>query len=130
MPQPTEQQRRRSFIIVLCCTFLAAAAQLLIKRGAVQLGGDATVIDAAIRIFTDPQLFTGYALYGLFTVGLIFALRHGELSLLYPVIAVSYVWVSIISVVVLKETMNALEMSGVLLIVVGVGFLGKGSTAE
>ena len=127
MPQSTERQRRRSFIIVVGCTFLSAAAQLLIKRGAVQLGDDATLLDAALGIFTDPQLFAGYALYGLFTVGLVLALRHGELSLLYPVIAVSYVWVSIISVVILKERMNVLESSGVLLIVLGVAFLGRES---
>lgn len=125
MPQSTARQRRRSFIIVVFCTFLSAAAQLLIKRGAMQLGQNATLLDAALRIFTDPQLFAGYALYGLFTAGLVLALRHGELSLLYPVIAVSYVWVSIISVTILGERMNALESAGVLLIVVGVAFLGR-----
>lgn len=127
VPQPTAQQRRRSFLIVLFCTFLAAAAQLLIKRGAGQLGANASLLDAAWGIFTNAQLFTGYALYGLFTVALIFALRHGELSLLYPVISASYVWVSIISVLVLKEHMNAPKMAGVVLIVLGVGFLGRGN---
>jgi drug/metabolite transporter (DMT)-like permease len=126
VPQPTEQQRRRSFIIVVCCTFLAAAAQLLIKRGALDLSADATLLDAALGIFTDPRLFSGYALYGMFTIGLVYALRHGELSLLYPVIAVSYVWVTIISLVFFKEKMNVLEGSGVLLIVAGVAVMGRG----
>jgi uncharacterized membrane protein len=124
--QSTVLQRRRAFFVVVCCTFLSAAAQLLIKRGANGLAGDSTILDAAWGIFTDPQLFSGYALYGLFTLGLIYALRHGELSLLYPVIAVSYVWVSLISVFILNETMNTMETAGVVLIVAGVGFLGWG----
>lgn len=112
--------------MVLCCTFLGAAAQTLIKLGASKLGGDASLLDAAIGIVTNPYLFAGYSLYGIFTIVLVLALRHGELSLLYPVIALTYVWVSIISVVVFHETMNPLKTAGVIVIVAGVGVLGKG----
>lgn len=112
--------------MVLCCTFLGAASQTLIKMGASNLGSEAGLLDAALGILTNPYLFAGYALYGLFTVVLVLALRHGELSLLYPVIALTYVWVSIISVVKFHEPMNPWKMAGVVVIVTGVGILGKG----
>lgn len=77
-------------------------------------------------MLTNPMLFTGYALYGFNTVLLAIALRDSELSLLYPVIALTYVWVSILSVFLLHESMNPFKLAGVATIVIGVGVLGRG----
>ena len=78
-------------------------------------------------MFTNPALFTGYALYGCNTLLLAIALKDSELSLLYPVIALTYVWVSILSVTLLHETMNGMKLAGITAIVFGIGILGRGS---
>jgi len=57
------------------------------------------------------------------------ALRHGELSLLYPVFALTYVWVAILSVLILHESMNPFKLAGIAIIVGGIAVLGKGSSA-
>src|SRR5260370_1048452 len=90
-------KRRRAVFIVVACTLIGALAQVLIKLGAARLEHTG-LIATAIGIFTIPALFAGYCLYGVFTVLLVFALRHAELSILYPVIALSYVWVTLTSV--------------------------------
>ena len=77
-------------------------------------------------MFTNLPLFLGYCLYGVFAGLLVYALRYGELSILYPVIALTYVWVSIISVVMFHESMNLMKVVGVILIVTGVAVLGRG----
>ena len=59
----------------------------MIKTGANAFAPNPTVAEMIGRIFTHLPLFTGYAFYGISTVMLVIALRHGELSLLYPVIA-------------------------------------------
>lgn len=57
---------------------------------------------------------------------LIFALRDGELSILYPIIALTYVWVTILSVVFFNERINAFKAVGVLTVILGVAVLGRG----
>ena len=65
----------------------------------------------------------------LFTI----ALRDGELSVLYPVISLTYVWVAILSVPILHENFNlytwkgASKIVGIMTIVSGVAVLGRGS---
>ncbi len=122
---PDPAKRRLAIFIVLACTLLVAMAQYLIKLGANRLS-HAGLVATAIGIFTIPTLFAGYCLYGVFTVLFVYALRHGELSILYPLIALSYVWVTITGVVAFHEVMNPLRVTGLVVIVVGVAVLGWG----
>lgn len=78
-----------------------------------------------LDIITNPPLFVGYCLYGLSAVLLVLALRDGELSILYPVIALTYVWVTILSIWFFRESINIWKVAGVSLIVVGVAVLGR-----
>jgi multidrug transporter EmrE-like cation transporter len=122
-------QQRRSFILVVCCTLIGAAAQVLIKKGAGALGPDPTMVQAALAMLLTPALFAGYSMYGVSTVLLVLALRHGQLSLLYPVFAMTYVWVTILSVLVFHESMNGFKLAGIATIVGGIAVLGRGKPA-
>jgi multidrug transporter EmrE-like cation transporter len=126
----TPAQKRLSLTLVFCCTIFGAAAQILIKTGANAFAPNPTVVEMITRIFTHLPLFIGYAFYGVSTILLVMALRHGELSLLYPVIALTFVWVTILSIVVFHETINPLKFVGIAIIVGGVSILGRGSHAS
>ena len=119
-------KQRRSLMLVFLCTIIGAAAQMFIKTGANNLSHPGFV-GAVLGMLTNPMLFTGYALYGFNTLLLAVALRESELSILYPVIALTYVWVSILSVALLHESMNLLKTAGVVMIVLGVAVLGRGA---
>ena len=119
-------KRRQAILIILCCTLLVAVAQLLIKTGANRLGGHPNLMQTLLGIFTIPPLFAGYCLYGIFAVLMVYALRHGELSVLYPLISLGYVWVAILSVLVFHETMNVMKLAGIAIIIAGVAVLGLG----
>ena len=112
---------RRAVGLVFCCTLLGATAQLLLKSGANQLAHP-----TPFGIITNWSLLAGLSLYGVSTVLLVLALRDGELSLLYPVIALTYVWVTLLSIVVLHEHINPIKLAGVAVIVAGVAVLGRG----
>jgi drug/metabolite transporter (DMT)-like permease len=56
----------------------------------------------------------------------VYALRHGELSILYPLIALGYVWVTITAVLAFHEHLNPLKIAGLIVIMLGVGVLGWG----
>ncbi len=106
--------------LVFCCTILGAAAQILMKSGANHM------TPGIMGILTNVKLFCGYALYGMSTVLLVLALKDGELSLLYPVIALTYVWVTGLSFLIFHDTVNPLKLAGIIIIVIGVAVLGKG----
>lgn len=115
--------RRQSVGVTVICTFLGAAGQVLIKLGAAQLGGSTS----PVAMITNPLLLGGYVLYGLMTVLFVLALRDEELSILYPIIALTYVWVTGLSVWLFRETFNLAKGVGVATIVAGVSILGWGS---
>ena len=87
------------------------------------------MVQTAMAMLLTPSLFAGYAMYGVSTVLLVLALRHGQLSLLYPVFAMTYVWVTVLSVLVFHESMNGFKLAGITVIVGGIAVLGKGSCA-
>jgi drug/metabolite transporter (DMT)-like permease len=111
--------------MVLLCTVLNAASQIFIKLGTATLGANPSMKATAIGIFTVPMLFAGYALLGGSTVLFVLALRKGHLSLLAPVFTLTYVWVAILSVQILHESMNHLKIAGLATIMAGVAVLGR-----
>jgi multidrug transporter EmrE-like cation transporter len=123
-PPHTEKpaSQRQGAALVFCCTLLGAAAQILLKTGANQISHP-----GVLALLTNTPLIAGLSLYGVSTVLLVLALRDGELSLLYPVIALTYVWVTALSFLVFHERANPVKLLGIAIIVVGVGVLGRGS---
>ncbi len=113
--------RLQSIGLVFCCTVLGAAAQMLMKVG--MQAPHPHLLD----YLTSVPLFIGYCLYGLSAALLTLALRDGELSILYPVIALTYVWVTILSIPILHESLNVFKVTGISTIVIGVAVLGLGS---
>lgn len=112
-----------SIALVFLCTLSGAAAQLLMKYGANHLTGA-----GLLGVLTNLPLLAGYTLYGVNTVLLVLALRKGHLSVLYPIIALTYVWVTILSPRVFPDDhLNVYKVTGVSLIVFGVSLIGRGS---
>src|SRR5215813_12439228 len=112
--------RRRSVLLVFLCTVLGAAAQILMKTGM------ANFTPTLPGIVTNIPLIAGYSLYGMNTLMLVLALKDGELSMLYPIIALTYVWVTLLSYFVLHEQANWYKNLGITVIVAGVAVLGRG----
>ena len=90
------------------------------KTGANQLAAQGLA-----GILSNLPLLAGYCLYGLSTLLLVLALRDGELSLLYPVIALTYVWVTILSKVIFHDRLSVSKLAGIAIIVAGVVVLGR-----
>jgi uncharacterized membrane protein len=108
-------------LLVCICTLLGAAAQILMKIGMTQFKPE------PLALATNFPLIAGYALYGVFTLLLVMALREGELSLLYPIISLGYVWVTGLSYFIFHDTMNMPKIIGITSIMIGVAVLGQGA---
>jgi len=119
-PQDDTARRRRSILLVFCCTVFGAAAQIFMKVGMERF------TFSLPALLTNLPLIVGYALYGVNTLLLVVALRDGELSMLYPIIALTYVWVTLLSYTLLHEPPNPYKNIGIATIVIGVAVLGRG----
>ena len=119
--------------MVICCTVFASIAQILLKTGAthplpaVDLGNLPSIIGLIFALMRDVPLIVGFFFHGCNALLLILALRDGELSILWPVYALSYVWVALLSMHFFGDHMNGWKGIGIALIIVGVGLLGRAS---
>jgi multidrug transporter EmrE-like cation transporter len=57
----------------------------------------------------------------------VLALRGGQLSILYPIVALTFVWVAILSPMYFHDAISIPKIAGLTLIVAGVSFIGAGS---
>jgi multidrug transporter EmrE-like cation transporter len=119
-PRHEAAARRQAVVLVLLCTVSGAAAQLLLKIGMKHFSPQ------PLALLTNVPLVGGYFLYGVNTLLMVLALRKGELSMLYPIIALTYVWVTLLSYTLLHEPPNLFKNCGISLIVIGVAVLGSG----
>lgn len=103
--------------LVLAMTLFTATAQGLFKTGAARLP----------ELFPNLALWSGFVLYGIAFMGLMKGLKHGELSVLYPLIALSFVWVVIISSFYFGEAIGVLKILGIAGIIMGISLIGWGS---
>jgi drug/metabolite transporter (DMT)-like permease len=118
IPQPDGAARRTSVFLVFSCTILGAAAQLLIKTGMSHF------TPHVMALVTNIPLIAGYALLGINTLMMVLALKNGEMSLLYPIIALTYVWTTLLSYTLLHEPSNIYKNVGIVTIVLGVAVMG------
>ena len=110
-----------AILLVSFATLIGAFGPILLKRAS------AKRLSKLSSLITNYNLFGGVALYAIGTILFIPALKGGDLSVLYPFVALVYVWVSLLSVRFLGEKMNKLKWIGIALILIGVTFIGIGS---
>jgi drug/metabolite transporter (DMT)-like permease len=84
------------------------------------------VIGLSFAMLLDPFLYLSLGSLGLGAVFMVLGFRGGDLSVLYPIIATTYIWMTIFSSVFLGETISSLKWMGIGLIVVGVSIIGGG----
>ena len=118
IPEPNANARRNSFLLVFACTILGSLAQLLIKTGMNHFSPQWQAL------VTNIPLIAGYTLYGINTLMMVLALKDGEMSMLYPIIALTYVWTTLASYLLLGEPSNLYKNVGIVTIVLGVAVMG------
>jgi uncharacterized membrane protein len=108
-----------AILLTIFATFIGAFGSLYLKKGSKHVSKD------FFKLITNYELLFGIFLFLFSSVFYITALKYGELSLLYPITSVSYIWVSLLSVKFLNENMNKYKWLGITLIVIGVVFISR-----
>ncbi len=103
-----------AIMLMISCTLFTSSAQILLKKGANILQFD------MLSIITNWYLVSGMALYGLGAILVIIAMKGGEVTVLYPIITSSYVWVTFASIYFFNESVNLFRWMGISLTVIGI----------
>lgn len=106
-------------IFVIISTIFTTIGQYFWKLGSMNLSID--------TIYTNYWLLIGFFFYGISAGLLIVALKGGDLSVLYPIIATSFIWVTIISYYQFGDGVGIYKWLGVGAIIIGITYIGVGS---
>jgi drug/metabolite transporter (DMT)-like permease len=101
-------------IIIFFATMIGAVGSLYLKKGA------AGVNRNLFQQVKNYKVIFGFFLYFISSVIFIGTLRYGNVSILYPITSVSYIWISLLSIRYLGEVMNKLRWIGIFFIMLGV----------
>ncbi len=103
---------------------LVLIASIIGSLGAVYLKKASKSLTLDIKSIFNKKLIFSLFLYGISTILFIPALKGGELSILFPLVATVYIWVALLSTKLLHEKMNKHKWIGISLIISGVIFIG------
>lgn len=118
--------RLQSVTAVLIGVLLAAVAQLMMKRGLERVGAlelGSGLGSKIVSIATQPRVIFGLTLYGVSSVFYLFALSREDLSFVYPLLALNFVFIALLSKFVLNEAVSAIRLTGIFVVAVGVSLI-------
>ena len=69
-------------------------------------------------------IVVGIGLYAIGSAVMILAFKGGEVSVLYPVLATSYIWVALLAYFWFGEAVHILRWAGILVIIIGITVVG------
>jgi drug/metabolite transporter (DMT)-like permease len=109
-----------SMLLVLAASIIGSFGAVFLKLGSARLHeGFWKILNA--QLGAGVLLFLGSSYF--FVMGI----RHGELSVLYPMVSLSYIWTLLWSRIFFKEAFTRQKFAGLALILLGVFFVGLGS---
>lgn len=103
--------------LVILASIAGASGPIFLKKGSKKL-------EFNLSILKNHYLFLGLFAYLLGTVLFIPALKGGELSVLYPINALTFVWVAFLSQKFLGEKIGIKHWFSIGLILIGITLIG------
>jgi undecaprenyl phosphate-alpha-L-ara4N flippase subunit ArnF len=113
------------YILLMTAIVVGVTGQLLLKLGMGRQPGFRFI--ETVGLFRNWPVLAGFGCYGISTLLYLQVLAKLELSLAYPTVSLGYVLIIILSRVFFKEPVSLTRWVAVLIICVGVVFVGMGS---
>lgn len=109
-----------SILLVLAGSVVGSFGAVFLKLGAARITGN-------LLTFFNRPLALGVFLYLASSVFYGAGIRHGQLSVLYPMVALGYVWTLLWARIFFQEQFTRQKLVGLSLVLLGVFFVGLGS---
>jgi multidrug transporter EmrE-like cation transporter len=109
---------------VIAASFIGSFGAVFLKIGSGRLQGNLT------SVLTNWRLAVGVAFYLFSSVLFLLGMRQGELSVLYPMVALGSVWTLLWSRLFLGEPLTRVKFLALGLILIGMTFVGLGAREQ
>jgi len=121
---------RSVFLVLLAAILCSVVGQFSLKAGAKILGpiGAANLVEKVMAMATQPLIVAGLALYAISSIGFIVVLSRANISIVSPLLSISYLFTVLGGKIVFGEPLPPLRLVGVGLIMTGVIFVLKGQS--
>jgi drug/metabolite transporter (DMT)-like permease len=115
-------------LILLIGLVFESTGVVLLKKGMDKFGGMQGVnVGEVLRVVkagaTSPQILAGTFFEALFYLCLLVLMKRSDISFLWPLTGLSFVFATFAAMLFLGETVSATRWVGVILIVIGAGFI-------
>ena len=110
----------KSMLLVFFASVIGSFGAVFLKMGAARL-------DGSILSFLNRRLILGVTLFLGSSVFYALGIRGGQLSVLYPMVSLGYIWTLLWSKLFFNEPFTRTKFAGLGLILLGVFFVGLGS---
>lgn len=119
---------RSVFLLLLAAILCGVAGQFSLKAGAKILGpiGAANLMEKILAMATQPLIVGGLSLYAISSIGFIVVLSRANLSIVSPLLSISYLFTVLGGKLIFHEPVPPLRFVGVALIMTGVIFVLRG----
>ncbi len=105
------KRNKKGILLMLIASLCACVGQLLWK-----LSAERGML----------MMLAGFAIYGVGALFMMVSYRYGKLSVLQPVLSMSYVLSTFVAILVLNETVSLTRWAGVLVMIIGVVLVAGG----
>jgi multidrug transporter EmrE-like cation transporter len=108
-----------SILLVLMASLIGSFGAVFLKMGAAHL-------NRGLRYILNWQLVFGIALFLGSSIPFLMGLRHGELSVLYPMVSLGYIWTLFWSKLFFNEPITKAKLGALAMILAGIVCIGAG----
>lgn len=108
-------------ILVTIGSFIGSFGAVFLKTGASRLQFNLRAL------LTNWPLAAGVILFLSSSIFFMMGLKHGELSVLYPLVSIGYIWTLLWSRIFFKEPFTPTKFVGIVMILAGVIMVGLGT---
>ncbi len=101
-------------LMVIFSTICGALGSVYLKKSAKRFNLN------VLEQIRNKYLYLGFILFVLGTASYVYALTLGRLSIVYPLTALTYIWVSLMSFYLLKEKFSYRKLVAISIIICGI----------
>jgi drug/metabolite transporter (DMT)-like permease len=110
-----------SIILVLFASFVGSFGAVFLKLGAERMKG------SLARLLVNHWLGVGVVLYLLSSVFYMMGIARGQLTVLYPMVSLGYIWTIVWARLFFKEPFTLAKLGGLAMIICGVALINFGN---
>jgi multidrug transporter EmrE-like cation transporter len=108
-----------SILLVLFASLIGSFGAVFLKMGAAHM-------KRGFRYILNPQLGLGIFLFLASSIPFLIGVKHGELSVLYPMVSLGYVWTLFWSRLFFNEPITKAKLGALAMILAGIVCIGVG----